>query len=82
MSAFKPYKYKGCIIYSPKNKKFLELFADKISTYTLQEKENLEGNTQFYGGIKYQIALGDRKRIFLISFPSNKSTGTVFLSEE
>jgi hypothetical protein len=27
MTTFKPYRYKGCIIYSPKNRQFLEGFA-------------------------------------------------------
>jgi len=78
---FKPYRHKGCIIYSPKNRAFLEQFAEAISTLPKSERLNMVGNKVAFGGIMYQIVIGDSKnpKIWLVS---GGTGGTVFLAEE
>jgi hypothetical protein len=82
MTTFKPYRYKGCIIYSPKNRQFLEGFAESISKLSKQEKTNIAGNKIVFGGVSYQIALGGRKDHLKILLVSGTKQGGIYLAEE
>ena len=79
---FKPYRHAGCLIYSPKNRKFLEQFAERIHTLSVKEKSEAHGNTIKYGGVRYQLLYQDGK-MYLVSdlTKSNKAKGTVYLVE-
>jgi hypothetical protein len=80
MTAFKPYRYEGCMIYSPKNKTFLEGFATALAHYPKTEKKKLVGRTVKLGIINYLVLIADRDRIALTS-TTNKARGTIFLIE-
>jgi len=79
---FKPYRYKGCIIYSPKNRKFLEGFADSIIKLPKHERKGIAGNKIFFGGISYQIVLGGGKEHPKILLVSGTKEGGIYLAEE
>lgn len=78
---FKPYRYKDCIIYSPKNRKFLEGFAESITKLSKHERKDLAGNKIFFGGVSYQIALSSKEhpKILLVS---GTKEGGIYLAEE
>lgn len=78
---FKPYKYKGCMIYSPKNRIFLEKFADELSKLSQEAKKKAEGNHIKYGGINYLIVLNEHGKVRLASI-GKSARGPVFLAEE
>lgn len=81
MTKFKPYKYRGCIIYSPKNRTLLEKFASGISTLSQVEKKKVNGNHIKYGGIDYLIVLNEHGKVRLTSI-GKSARGSVFLAEE
>ena len=58
---FKPYRHANCIIYTGKNKLFLEMLADKLKAMSHKEKLALDGRAQNYGGMRYAISV-DRPR--------------------
>jgi hypothetical protein len=80
---FKPYKHEGCIIYSPKNREFLERFADALKDMTQAEKDRLDGRTVGIGGINYMVLLAQPSgHVVLTSKAQAKKTqGLVFLAE-
>jgi hypothetical protein len=79
---FKPYRYEGSIIWSPKNETFLRMFAKRIKTLSEKEKKAAEGNTIYYGGITYLILLNEHGQIRLASKTKHpKTREPVFLSE-
>ena len=73
---FKAYKYKKCMIYSPKNKMFLEGFTDALELMPQTEKNELKGRTVILGGIKYLVLLTDKGRVGLSS-ETNKTIGKI-----
>lgn len=79
---FKPYRYEGSIIWSPKNETFLRMFAKRIKSLSKEEKKAAEGNTIKYGGITYLILLNEHGQIRLSSKTKHVQTkGQVFLAE-
>ena len=54
---FKPYRHANCIIYTGKNRVFLEMLADRLKAMTHKEKQKLDGNAQNYGGMRYAISV-------------------------
>jgi len=78
---FKPYQIWGSIIYSPRNKPFLEQFARAISKMTEPEKMKTVGKTIKYKGIPYIIVLSDRNKIVLAS-NTKKPHGMVYTMED
>lgn len=79
---FKPYRYEGSIIWSPKNEAFLRTFAKRIKTLSEKERKDAEGKTIKYGGITYLILLNEHGQIRLSSKTKHpKAIGPVFLSE-
>lgn len=77
--AFKPYVFKGCMIESPENKEFLELFAGRVKSLTTKEKEQAHRKTIKYGRIKYQF-LYQNGKVYLVS-GSNRAIGKVYVAE-
>jgi hypothetical protein len=78
---FKPYKFMGSTIYSPKNRVFLEKFASGISGLSQSEKTKINGNHVKYGGINYLIVLNEHGKIRLASI-GKSARGSVFLAED
>jgi hypothetical protein len=78
---FKPYKFMGSTIYSPKNRVFLEKFASGISGLSQEAKKKAEGNHIKYGGINYLIILNEHGKVRLASI-GKSARGPVFLSED
>ena len=81
---FKPYKYEGCIIYSPKNKAFLEGLATALDHYPQSEKDKMHGRSIVTGGINYLVLLRGKK-VILVSKSQRKNNprgATIFLAEE
>ena len=82
---FKPYKHKGSIIYSPKNKEFLEGLAEKIAHLPQSEKNKMHDRAVVTGGIHYRVIISGKGKVMLISGSpaSDKTRGaTIFLAEE
>jgi len=85
MTKFKPYNHKGSIIYSPKNRKFLEKFAETITDLSKEERLKAAGNKVTLGGITYLLLIGSEREpnIYLVSESGvHKTRGTVFLAEQ
>lgn len=80
----KPYWYKGCIIYSKKNKTFLEWFAQILENHPKKEKMEMHGRTHSLGGIDYLVLVNDKKKVMLVteSKKGNAKTTTIWLKEE
>jgi hypothetical protein len=81
----KPYRYKGCIIYSNKNKTFLELFAQVLETRQQKEKIAMHGRKEKVGGITYNVLVNDKKKVMLVSEGkrgTQPKSATVWLKEE
>jgi len=83
--AFKPYKHKGSIIYSPKNKEFLEGLADKLVYMPQSEKNKMHDRAVFTGGIHYRVIISGKGKVMLVSgnpLAGSKRGATIFLAEE
>jgi hypothetical protein len=79
-----PYRYENCLIYTTKNRKFLEGFATALSYYPLSEKLKLHNKSIATGGIKYLALLSAKHKVMLVSDPgtSKNKHSTIFLAEE
>jgi ribosomal protein S5 len=78
---FKPYTHNGSIIYSPKNREFLERFAEVLIKIPRSEKVKMEGRAVKFGGINYLVVLNEHGKVRLGS-KTNRMIGPVFLAEE
>jgi hypothetical protein len=84
MTEFKAYRHAGCIIYTGKNKAFLEEIAEHLKTLPYKIKQDLNEKTVNYGGLKYQIVItAPEGLVTLVTVPqSKKNSPKIVLSED
>lgn len=84
MTDFKAYRHANCIIYTGKNRKFLEAVADTLKILSVREKHKLNGHTQNYGGIKYEsMVIIPESHVVIMTVPqSKKNKSMIVLSED
>jgi hypothetical protein len=63
MTAFKPYRYEGCMIRSPKNKHYLEGLATALAWYPAKLKRTMHNTTQKYNDVTYLLLRTDKVKL-------------------
>ena len=67
MTEFKVYRHEGCLIYTAKNKNFLEGFAKGLSKLSLTEKSALHEKKVSVGGVTYKLVHYGKNKIMLVT---------------
>lgn len=79
----KPYRHANCIIYTGKNRVFLEMLAEKLKTMSHKDKQKLDGNAQNYGGMRYAISVFPPEgQVSVSTVPQSLKRGAVLVLSE
>jgi hypothetical protein len=80
---FKPYRHAGCIIYTGKNRLFLEMLAEKLKAMTHKDKQKLDGKAQNYGGMRYALsAIPPEGQLSVWTVPQSLKRGAKMVMSE